>query len=94
MVKIKDSTLPEGAEQTAGTDPTAVNVVAGGTATGSDSYQLPATVANLRARVQGSRPVNSSESPTHREPTTAVPMTGAETPTEAPVTEPKFPTDF
>lgn len=41
VVNIKGSALPEGSEQTAGTDPSTLGVPAGQTATDSHDYQLP-----------------------------------------------------
>jgi pyrrolidone-carboxylate peptidase len=41
VTNIVESTLPDGAVQTAGTDPSTVNVPAGGTATDVDGFQLP-----------------------------------------------------
>jgi uncharacterized protein (DUF2141 family) len=42
IVDIDEETLPEGARQTAGSDPTEVTVPAGGTATDEDGFQFPA----------------------------------------------------
>ena len=41
MIDIVESTLPPGAEQTVGTDPTTVDVPAGGTGTDLDGFRFP-----------------------------------------------------
>ena len=47
VTDIDDTTLPLGAEQTAGTDPTTLVVVAGGTVTDSDGFQLVGRVEGV-----------------------------------------------
>ena len=42
IIDIDEETLPEGAKQTVGSDPTRVTVPSGGTATDEDGFQFPA----------------------------------------------------
>lgn len=77
VIDIVETSLPPGAQQTAGTDPTTVIVPAGGRATDLDGYFVP-TDAPTRAPTTAS----PTDAPT-RAPTTASPT---ETPTRAPTT--------
>ena len=89
VIDIDESTLPPGYEQTVGTDPTTVDVPAGGTATDLDGYYFP-TEAPTKAPTSAptSSPTDLPTSSPTSSPTGAPTASPSDSPTVTPTAGP------
>ena len=77
VIDVDETTLPPDAEQTAGTDPTSVDVPSGGSVSDADGYQFP-TGAPSRAPVSPGPPGGVESSMPSKQPTASPAPSGGE----------------
>ena len=77
VIDVDETTLPPDAEQTAGTDPTSVDVPSGGIVSDADGYQFP-TGAPSRAPVSPGPPGGVESSMPSKQPTASPAPSGGE----------------